>query len=229
MTAPHPIEETLGHTFTDKALLQTALTHPSVTHESKGRTENNQRLEFLGDAVFQLTLSRHLYDNFPNFAEGKLTQLRSRLVCGKTFTEIARRHQFGQYLILSKAEESNQGRTKPGALADLMEALIGAIYLDAGLEKTQDTILKLIDPILQEALSNNEEPNPKGRLQEILQDLAPLAPVYNIVKEEGPPHNRIFTSVVRWQERELGQGSGASKQAAEAQAAQKALNERAWL
>jgi len=229
MSSTHPIEQILGHTFSNKALLQTALTHPSVTHESKGKTESNQRLEFLGDSVFQITLSRHLYDSFPHFAEGKLTQLRSRLVSGKAFTELARRHQLAQYLILSKAEESNQGREKPGALADLVEALIGAIYLDAGQDAAQQIIITLIQPLLDEALKTNEEPNPKGTLQEILQNLAPLAPCYRITKEDGPPHNKIFTAEVHWQDKALGQGQGNSKQAAQSQAALDALEQKAWL
>lgn len=222
------LEEIFGYTFTNSTLLKTALTHPSLSYESKGSIESNQRLEFLGDAVLQIIISRYLYDTFPKFAEGKLTKLRARLVSGKAFESIARRLDLGNYLTMSKSEDSSGGREKSSALADVVEALIGAIYLDGGIDEAQRVALQLIDPLLQKVIETPEEANPKGQLQEILQEISPLSPSYKITNEEGPPHQRVFTAIVEWQDSTLGTGSGLSKQAAETLAAKAALKEKPW-
>ena len=176
MTAPMPaltgyaeLQDRLGYVFRDPALLRLALTHPSVAHEQGAPLATNQRLEFLGDAVLQLVLTRELYEKFPAVGEGPLTKARAKLVNRRTLAERARHLGVGQYLILSRGEEMHGGRERPSALADTYEALLGAVFLDAGFEAARDFILRQFQaafggleviPILE---------NPKGELQELLQ------------------------------------------------------------
>jgi ribonuclease-3 len=230
MTEPKPaitgydeLQDRLGYVFRDPALLRLALTHPSVAHEQNAPLQTNQRLEFLGDAVLQLVLTRELYEKFPDVSEGPLTKARAKLVNRRTLAERARQVGMGQSLILSRGEELHGGRERSSALADTYEALLGAIFLDAGFEAAREFILRdfqaafgglLVIPILE---------NPKGELQELLQSVSPEAPHYHAVSATGPDHDRIFECTVHHAGVELARGQGKSKKAAESEAALAAL------
>ncbi len=223
MSAYEELEKRLAYVFNDRALLQLALTHPSVAHEQGIPIQTNQRLEFLGDAVLQLVLTRELYDKFPSFDEGPLTKARAKLVNRRTLAEHARHLGLGQHLILSRGEQSHGGRERPSALADTFEALLGAIFLDGGFEAVRHFILRQfgagfgglsVIPILE---------NPKGELQELLQATSSQAPQYNVVTATGPDHDRVFECTVHHGGLELARGRGKSKKAAESEAALLAL------
>jgi ribonuclease-3 len=223
VTGYEALQDRLGYVFRARALLQLALTHPSVAHEHNAALETNQRLEFLGDAVLQLVLTRELYEKFPAFDEGPLTKARAKLVNRRTLAERARHLAIGEHLIVSRGEELHGGRERPSALADTYEALLGAIFLDGGFEAARDFILRefqaafgglLVIPILE---------NPKGELQELLQAVSPEAPQYHVVSATGPDHDRIFECTVHHAGAELARGQGKSKKAAESEAALAAL------
>jgi ribonuclease III len=213
----------LGYVFRDPALLRLALTHPSVAHEQGAPVQTNQRLEFLGDAVLQLVLTRELYEKFPAFGEGPLTKARAKLVNRRTLAERARQLGLGQHLIVSRGEEMHGGRERPSALADTYEALLGALLLDGGYEPAREFILRQFQaafgglsviPILE---------NPKGELQELLQASSAEAPQYYVVSASGPDHDRIFECTVHHDGVELARGRGKSKKEAESAAALAAL------
>ncbi len=217
------LQTQLGYTFRDFRLLQLALTHPSVAHEQGAPVQTNQRLEFLGDAVLQLVLTRELYEKFPSFDEGPLTKARAKLVNRRTLAEHGRELGLGTHLILSRGEETHGGRERPSALADVFEALLGAIFLDGGFDVAQTFILQRfrmafgglsVIPILE---------NPKGELQELLQAVSAEAPEYHVVSATGPDHDRVFECKVHHGGVELARGSGKSKKAAESEAALAAL------
>ncbi|HSU55335.1 MAG TPA: ribonuclease III [Candidatus Dormibacteraeota bacterium] len=217
------LQERLEYKFHDPALLKLALTHPSVAHEQGAGMSTNQRLEFLGDAVLQLVLTRELYEKFPDFDEGPLTKARAKLVNRRTLAERARHLGLGSHLILSRGEELHGGRERPSALADTFEALLGAIFLDSGFDPAREFILRqfrkafgslTVIPILE---------NPKGELQELLQAVSSQAPRYQVVATTGPDHDRIFECTVHHEGVELARGQGKSKKAAESEAALAAL------
>jgi ribonuclease III len=217
------LQEGMSYVFRDPALLRLALTHPSIAHEQGSPVHTNQRLEFLGDAVLQLVLTRELYEKFPGFGEGPLTKARAKLVNRRTLAERARALGLGQHLILSRGEEQHGGRDRMSALADTYEALLGAILLDGGFEAASGFILRhfqgafgglSVIPILE---------NPKGELQELLQAGSPEAPEYQVVSVSGPDHDRLFVCTVQHAGAELARGRGKSKKAAESDAALTAL------
>jgi ribonuclease III len=217
------LQETLGYTFRDPAFLKLALTHPSVAHEQGAAVQTNQRLEFLGDAVLQLVLTRELYEKFPALGEGPLTKARAKLVNRRTLAERARQLGLGKNLILSRGEEMHEGRDRPSTLADTFEALMGAILLDGGFEVAREFILRLflgafgqleVVPVLE---------NPKGELQELLQARSSEAPRYHVVSATGPDHDRVFECTVHHEGVELARGQGKSKKTAESEAALAAL------
>ena len=223
VTGYEELQNRLGYAFREPALLQLALTHPSVAHEQGSPVQTNQRLEFLGDAVLQLVLTRELYEKFPAVGEGPLTKARAKLVNRRTLAERARHLAIGQHLILSRGEEQHGGRDRLSALADTYEALLGAILLDGGFEPARDFILRQFQaafgglpviPILE---------NPKGELQELLQSVSPEAPNYDVVSVSGPDHDRMFECTVQHAGVELARGQGKSKKAAESEAALAAL------
>jgi ribonuclease III len=217
------LENDLGYTFRDPGLLELALTHPSVAHEQGVPLQTNQRLEFLGDAVLQLVLTRELYDKFPAFGEGPLTKARAKLVNRRTLAERARQLGLGKNLILSRGEEMHEGRDRLSTLADTFEALLGAIFLDGGFEAAREFILRLflgafgqleVIPILE---------NPKGELQELLQAASSEAPRYHVASATGPDHDKVFECTVHHNGVELARGQGKSKKIAESEAALAAL------
>lgn len=212
----------MGYKFRQPELLRLALTHPSMTHEV-GDMEHNQRLEFLGDAVLQLCLTRELYDRFTEADEGSLTKGRARLVNQTSLAERAQHLSLGEYLIMSRGEEANGGRNRPSILADAFEAVIGAVYLDGGQDCACSTIVKQFKCLLDNMDQLPKVENPKGALQELLQANSIEAPRYEVISATGPDHDREFVCAVWHGGRELAQGRGKSKKAAEVSAATAAL------
>ncbi len=217
------LQARLGYVFRDPALLQLALTHPSVAHEQGSSTQTNQRLEFLGDAVLQLVLTRELYERFPNFGEGPLTKGRAKLVNRRSLAERARHLNLGQHLIVSRGEDLHGGRERPSALADTYEALLGAVLLDGGFEAAREFILREFQAAFGGLSALPILENPKGELQELLQSVSAEAPQYRVVSATGPDHDRIFECTVHHGGEELARGQGKSKKAAEGEAALAAL------
>ena len=217
------LQRRLAYAFRDEGLLRLALTHPSVAHESGGLAEHNQRLEFLGDAVLQLVLTRELYEKFPAFDEGPLTKARAKLVNRRTLAEHARALGLGAHLILGHGEETHGGRERPSTLADAFEALLGAIFLDGGFDAAREFILREFGGAFSKVSALPTIENPKGELQELLQARSPEAPEYRVVSATGPDHDRVFECTVHHGSVELARGSGKSKKAAESNAAMAAL------
>ncbi len=217
------LETILGHTFRDPALLQLALTHGSVGYENQRPQADNQRLEFLGDAVLQLALSHLLYSRSPKADEGVLTKARAQLVSTKALARLARQIGLGTHLILGRGEEANGGRDRDSTLADALEAVAGAIYLDAGNAAAHQFATRLFTPDLDALEQGPLERNPKGELQELIQASNATPPVYSIVAADGPDHAKSFCAAVSWLGHELGRGNGRSKKEAETEAAQAAL------
>jgi ribonuclease-3 len=217
------LQEQLQYTFRDEQLLRLALTHPSVAHEQKQAAENNQRLEFLGDAVLQLVLSRELYQRHPGVGEGDLTKARARLVNRRFLADQGRQMDLGRYLTLGRGEEMHGGRDRPSALADAFEALLGALFLDGGLGVAEDFVLRRLAASVEAMPGLAGDDNPKGELQEVLQGGADEPPQYRIEHTSGPDHNRVFECAVYHRGVELGRGAGKSKKEAQSQAARAAL------
>jgi ribonuclease-3 len=223
-----PIEERIGYKFRNSLLLAEALTHPSLGHEMQRYHFDNQRLEFLGDAVLQLVISEYLFQRFGREAEGQLTKLRSRLVSRETLRMHAAGLDLGRYLLMGRGEEASGGRERTSTLADAFEALIGAIYLDGGLDAAKEFILSQARSDLAQLAEEPIEINPKGQLQEILQSISPRSPAYELVSQSGPEHEKIFVVQAVWEGFVLGQGCGRSKKQAETAAALEAMKFRRW-
>jgi ribonuclease-3 len=184
---------------------------------------HNQRLEFLGDAVLGLVLTRELYDKFPEVSEGPLTKARAQMINRKTLAEQARQIALQDYLILSRGEEANLGRSRASALGDAFEALLGAIFLDGGFDQARAFVLRSFRRAFGELTAIPTLDNPKGELQEMLQATSPDAPHYEMVRATGPDHDRDFECIVSHAGIELGRGAGKSKKSAESEAAIAAL------
>ena len=213
------LEERLGHPFQDRKLLETALTHPSFGGDH--HVPHYQRLEFLGDAVLELAVSRYLYFELPEVDEGKLTRIRAALVREESLNRAARRIGLGEFIRLSVGEERSGGREKPSILSDVMEAVLAAVYLDAGF----DEAVRIIGMVLGEELRPEvlkDHLDAKSRLQELMQRDGRM-PSYDYLSMEGPPHAPVFAYRVMDGEQELGRGSGTSKQNAQQAAARDAL------
>jgi ribonuclease-3 len=213
-------QEQIDYRFQNEGLLTQALTHPSAARKLK----DNQRLEFLGDAVLQMSLSIHLYESFPRWAEGKLTELRAAAVNRTTLSQIARAIDLGHFLILGRGEKKNRGADKDSNLADAFEALIGAIYLDSDFTTAREWTVRQYH---EHGLLDGEQTanfNPKGDLQEQLQAKGLPTPEYEVIEESGPDHSKEYTVIALCDGKELGRGSGASKKTAEQEAARAALD-----
>lgn len=218
------LEKQLGHTFRDQDLLLRALTHPSYCHDHKASGENNQRLEFLGDAILGFILADALFKHLPNEREGELTRSRSALAKGKQLSALADEIGLKEWIRLSEAEERNQGRERESILEDTLEAVIGAIYLDSDLETTYRVVKNWIGDLDIRLRSLLLSHNPKGQLQELIQPtLGNMAIDYRLVESEGPDHARVFTVEVVIDETSYGVGRGSSKKEAEENAAHQAL------
>lgn len=219
-----PLEQLLHLRFQNRKLFQQAFTHTSFAHERRntGSIPDNERLEFLGDAVLELAVSEHLFERFPGMTEGDLTRNRARIVCEPSLAAFAKDLHFGDYVRLGKGEELTGGRVRPSLLADVFEAFIGALFLDQGLEKVRAFLQQVVFPKVDEKwLSRTTDA--KSYLQELVQQekLGPLE--YRIVDMQGPAHDRHFVAEVYLENDSLGQGSGRSKKEAEQQAAAQAL------
>jgi ribonuclease-3 len=217
------LQQRLGHSFRDEALLRLAFTHPSVAHDANAPLPHNQRLEFLGDAVLGLILSRALYEKFPDADEGALTKSRAKLVNAAALAAHGRTLGLGAHLILSRGEENTGGRERASALTDAFEALLGAIFMDGGFEAAREFVLREFAGEIRELDLPAGIDNPKGELQELLQAQSPGAPEYEFIAASGPDHDRVFECAVKHAGAELARGTGKSKKAAESAAALAAL------
>jgi ribonuclease-3 len=207
-------------------LLRLALVHSSFTYESRGREEhnnNNERLEFLGDAVLELIISDYFYGSFPYKTEGELTKMRALTVCEPSLAAVAQRLELGRYMFMGRGEERSGGRERPALLADAFEALLGAVYLDAGLEEARRVALQQLADIIEEVKTGQTVRDYKTDLQEMLQRKSADPIQYSIIDEEGPDHDKTFTAAVVYQGKRLGWGRGRTKKEAEQQAAKMAL------
>lgn len=217
------IEGILDYRFRNRALLELALTHPSITHDLGAGTPHNQRLEFLGDAVLQLVLTSELYEKFPALGEGPLTQARAEMVNRRTLASQSRSLAIGGFLRMSRSEESTGGRDRASALADAFEAVLGAIFLDGGLDSARTFVLRRFREAFGQLESLPSLQNPKGELQELLQAESAEAPIYQLISVSGPDHDRLFECSVSYRGTDLGRGAGKTKKAAESEAARQAL------
>ena|SRR3990167_2650759 len=209
--------------FKNKKLFEQAFTHRSYLNEAREKLKSNERLEFLGDSIISFVVSECLFAQYPDFDEGTLTNLRSMLVNTKTLAVVAKELEFGNLLKLSKGEEETKGRENISLLADCFEAFIGALFLDQGIKETENFIHQVLLPKTKFFVEKKAFKDPKSLLQEMIQAKKQKSPAYIVVKEEGPPHKKIFTVSVNIGNVVLGKGKGKSKQEAEKNAAQEAL------
>lgn len=223
MSALGELQERIGHTFQDASLLEMALTHPSLGAMPGATVRDNQRLEFLGDAVLQMVLTDELFRRYDAASEGPLTTARAHLVNRKTLADRARALGLGEHLRLGRGEESSGGRQRVSALADAYEAIMGAIYLDGGLAAAREVILAQYRDELGGLQVMPNLDNPKGELQERLQSESNEPPEYRLASATGPDHDRLFECAVLHRGVELGRGRGRSKKEAESEAALLAL------
>ena len=212
------LEDTLGYRFSDISLLEKALTHSSLSKE-----ENNERLEFLGDAVLDLVVSEYLFMLKKDFHEGRLTKTRAAIVTEKSLYEVAKHIKISGYLKLGKGEEQGGGRSKSSILADTIEATIGAVYLDGGYETTKKVVLALFQSNIESVLSGGGFKDYKTRLQEYFHKVPNTKITYIVYKQKGPPHNRTFYVNFIVNGLVFTSGSGKTKKEAEQMAAKKAL------
>lgn len=218
------LETSLGLVFQDKSLLQRALTHRSYLNENPDLPWlDNERLEFLGDAILGFVTAEHLYHRFPEMKEGDLTSLRAALVRGETLAEFATELNLGPYLYISRGEEAGRGRARPALLAATFEAVVGALFLDQGMEPARALIVRLIDAKTQNILQERLDRNAKSLLQELSQGRLKVTPVYRLVEMRGPDHAREFTVEAVLGARVYGIGRGRNKQTAEQEAARAAI------
>jgi ribonuclease-3 len=219
--APDLLEELTGHRFQDPTLLALALTHESYSNERHHGPESNERLEFLGDAVLGLVVCRYLYDRHPDLPEGRLAQIKAHLVSASCLARQARKLGLGEHIRLGRGETLAHGEGRRNILADTLEALIGALYLDGGLAVAGRFVLSL----LQDAMDRMEgsQKDFKSLLQECTQRLHKLLPDYEVLREEGPPHERVFVVQVGFLGEILGRGQGRTKREASQNAACEAL------
>ena len=192
-TAIHELEKLIDYPFTHKKTLLTALTHSSFAHEKKHKhIEDNERLEFLGDAILKLVVSDYLFSNFKHYAEGTMTKIRAVLISDKTLASIATEINLGKLLLLSRNEKKTGGETRASILANALEAIIGAIYIDGGLSKSQEVIHRLFQHLFSAIEPSLVIHDYKSKLQEIMQQKSDSLPEYTILKEVGPDHDKTF-------------------------------------
>lgn len=219
------IEKKIGYVFINKELLKTALTHKSYAYE-KGETSSssyNERLEFLGDAILEHIVSIYLYNLTPVLKEGVMSKKRAEIVCEKSLSEVIRRVGLSRYVMLGKCETTTGGNRKDAILADMFEAILGAIYLDGGLKKAEDTCLRLLEQTIITVLNEKASLDYKTRLQELLQKNGTVKIEYVLDKETGKDHAKTFFSSVYFEGEKIGEGSGKTKKASEQAAAAVAL------
>lgn len=222
-------EEKAGVVFKNKGLLKQAFTHRSFINENRGAAlEHNERLEFLGDAVLELVITDYLYGRFKDSTEGELTSLRSALVNADTCSVVAQRLGANDFLLLSRGESKDTGRARQYILANTLEAIIGAVYIDQGYEVAKNFILAHVAPLTEDILKGGDWIDAKSLFQEKAQEYVGLTPVYKTIRESGPDHDKHFTVSVSVGGESYGEGEGKSKQDAEQAAARRALNAKGW-
>lgn len=224
----NPLEQRLRYKFRNPLLLAEALTHPSLGHETQRHHFDNQRLEFLGDAVLQLIFTEYLFDQYCDYTEGQLTKLRAKLVSREGLRVHALNIELGKYLMMGRGEEASGGRERASALSDAYEALIGAMYIDSDYVTVRRIVLTEARELLETLELDTTDVNPKGRLQEILQSISPESPTYPIIDQSGPEHQKRFVATIVWRNQLLGEGEGRSKKEAEVSAARDALGKELW-
>lgn len=216
-------QKNLGISFHQESLLEQAFVHSSYFNENPGFAHpSNERLEFLGDSILNFIIAEKLYKEFTKLPEGKLTEIRASLVCRDTLAGLASSLKLGDWLLLGQGEEANGGRTKASNLANAMEALIGALYLDQGLDKARRFILRQLKPELEKIKAGKTTPNYKTLVQEFIQGQKRPTPIYRLVEASGPDHSKQFTAEILVEGESLGRGTGKSKKSAESQAARAA-------
>jgi ribonuclease-3 len=222
-------EKNIGITFKDKDLLKQAFTHRSYLNEHKdSELVHNERLEFLGDAVLELIVTEHLYEKYPDSNEGELTAFRSALVNAVTMSDAASKIGMNDFLLLSKGEAKDMGRARQIILANTIEALIGAIFLDQGYDMAKYFISKYIFNLIEKIIEDKTWLDAKSKFQEQAQENESVTPAYKTLKEEGPDHDKQFTVGVFLGKEKIAEGTGKSKQEAEQEAAKNALLEKGW-
>ena len=215
------VEESIKYVFKNKELLKKALTHTSYAYENK--VESNEKLEFLGDSILEFISSEYLYKTYPNLQEGEMTKVRATVVCEKSLYKIAKLHNFSDFLFLGKSEKKTGGENRPAILADSVEAVIAAIYLDGGIEEAKRFIIENLKGEIREATKHVGDKDYKTVLQEKLQEHGEVKIEYEITQEKGPDHNKSFEAQVSCDGKILAKGKGKSKKEAEMHAAKKAL------
>jgi ribonuclease-3 len=222
-------EEKAGVKFNDKKLLKQAFVHRSYINENKeSGLEHNERLEFLGDAVLELVITDYLYKQYPDKNEGQMTSYRSALVNATTCAEVATVLQINDFLLLSKGETKDTGRARQYILANALESVIGAIYLDQGYEVAKEFIYRHISPLINDIISKGTWIDSKSLFQEKAQEMESITPAYKTIKESGPDHDKRFMVGVYLGKELVASGEGESKQDAEQEAARKGLEKRGW-
>ncbi|MBD5144351.1 MAG: ribonuclease III [Ruminococcus sp.] len=215
-------EKKIGYTFKNKELLHEALSHSSYANELKRGRNSNERLEFLGDSVLSIVVSKHLFTHFKHLPEGELTKIRASLVCEKALFEFSKKIDLGKHILLGKGEENSGGRTRPSIVSDAFEAVIAAVFLDGGMEEAEKYVLSFIPKNL-EANSSKSLHDYKTMLQEIIQKNPEERVEYVLADQTGPDHDRNFVVQVRLNSNVIGTGEGHSKKQAEQAAAREAL------
>lgn len=227
MTSTDELEKNIGITFSNKDLLTEALTHRSYLNEyPRWPLPHNERLEYLGDAVLELFVSEELFKRFPNEPEGQLTVFRAALVNYQILAKVAERIGMQKFILMSRGEKKDTGRAREVILANAMEALVGAIYLDQGFEAMRPFVREFVMSNLDEVLKTRSYKDAKSELQETVQEKLKLTPTYRMIEETGPAHKRIFTMGVYYGDKLIANGSGPSKQEAELEAAKNALKKK---
>lgn len=220
----HELERSLGYFFTNTSLLKQALTHPSYTAERKNVDYDNQRLEFLGDAVLQLVSSDLLYNRYPEAREGRLSKMRSLIAREEGLAHFARHIGLGSFVRLGRGDKINNGHDRDSTLADAMEAVFGAVYLDGGFDAVQNMIVSLVQDLIIDIEKNTGLINPKGELQEKCQDIFKVLPEYTVLDVTGPEHAPQYEVRVSVNGRELATGRGGNRREAEKEAARHGLH-----
>ena len=215
------LEESIGYTFKDKELLKKALTHTSYANENN--IESNEKLEFLGDSILEFISSKYIYEKYTKLKEGEMTKVRAAVVCEDSLYKIAIKHNFSDFLYLGKSEILNNGRYSKAILADSVEAVIAAMYLDSDINQVEKFIIDNLKEPIEIATKNVGNKDYKTVLQEKLQIHGNVNIKYTIIKEEGPDHDKTFESKVEVNGKQIGLGTGKSKKASEMMAAKKAL------
>ncbi len=220
------VERIVGYQFRTKGILLVALTHRSyinILKKHKGVIYSNERIEFLGDAVLETVISEFLFKNYPQYPEGVLTLIRAATVRTETLADVIKELEINNFILLGPGEVRTGGREKPYILANMFEAIVGALFLDSGIRKAQKFILSNLIPRIKNIIRTQSYKDPKTHLQEITQEYFKLTPIYEIINEEGAAHAKRYTAVVKLQDKIIGSGIGPSKQRAQENAAQNAL------